>query len=225
MVRGVLVDIDGTMLLSNDLHAHSWVEAFAAHGYDIPYEDVRPLIGMGGDKLITKLRPELNDESGPGKEISNTRKKLLMEKYMSQFQAAPGSRELVERLLRDGYKLVVATSAEEEELEDLLKASRIADLLEEKTTSSDAEQSKPDPDIVQAALDKTGFPPEQVLMLGDTPYDVQAAQHCGIGLVAVRCGGWSDADLAGAVAIYDDPADLLNNYDTSPFARNSVLNT
>jgi phosphoglycolate phosphatase-like HAD superfamily hydrolase len=95
----------------------------------------------------------------------------------------------------------------------------VADLFREVTTSSDVQESKPAPDAVAVALQKIGLLPEQVLMAGDTPYDVESAVRSHVGTIAVRCGGWGDAGLGDALAVYDDPADLLAHYDSSPFAR------
>lgn len=219
MVRGVLLDIDGTLALSNDAHARSWIEAFKRYGYDVKYEDVRPLIGMGGDKLIPKLVSTLNNETGQGKQIGDYRTKLFLAKYAPKLRPAPGSRELVERLLSDDFKLIVASSAKEEELDSLLKAAKVDDLLHKATSSSDVDNSKPEPDIVHAALDKLKLSAKETLIIGDTPYDLEAASQARVGLVAVRCGGWSNKDLTGSVAIYDDPADILAHYDVSPFGK------
>jgi phosphoglycolate phosphatase-like HAD superfamily hydrolase len=119
----------------------------------------------------------------------------------------------------DGLKLFVASSAEQDELAQLLEIAGVTDFIQKKTSSDDAKRSKPDPDIVQTTLEKMGYAPSEVVMLGDTPYDLQAAQKAGVPLIALRCGGWTDPDLAGAIAIYHDPADLLAHYDTSPLAR------
>lgn len=217
MIKGVLLDVDGTLVLSNDAHAEAWVKAFTHYGYEIAYDDVRWLVGMGGDKIIPKLVPELDSESGTGKALTAFRTKLFQEQYAPRLQAAPGSRALVEKLRDSGLKLMIASSAKAEELENLLKAAEVDNLLTEATTSGDADNSKPDPDIVHVALDKLGLPSEQVIMIGDTPYDIEAAGRAGVGLIAVRCGGWQDKDLEGAVAIYDYPADLVDKYDTSIF--------
>lgn len=214
------MDIDGTLVLSNDAHALAWVEALAHHGYTVEFSEVRRLIGMGGDKLIPQVAPGLDAHTEPGKKIGQFRSELFQRKYAAGLKPAPGSRELVQRLLDEGLQLMVASSAKESDLNSLLKAARVDDLLHHSTTSSDADASKPEPDIVGAALDKIGLSALQVLMLGDTPYDIEAAKQCGIGVVAVRCGGWSDAHLDGALAIYDDPADLLANFDSSPFISN-----
>jgi phosphoglycolate phosphatase-like HAD superfamily hydrolase len=104
---------------------------------------------------------------------------------------------------------------------DLLWMVNATKLVDAATSSGDVERSKPDPDIVRAALVRTGYPPSQVVMLGDTPYDIEAARRTGIGIIALRCGGWNDAALAGAMAIYDDPQDLLDHYALSPFKHAS----
>jgi HAD superfamily hydrolase (TIGR01509 family) len=218
-LKGVLLDVDGTLVLSNDAHAHAWVEAFAAYDQPVPYEAVRPLIGMGGDKVIPKLVPGLTDKDGIGKAIGDRRKELILTKFASQLIAASGSRALVQKLQASGLHLIVASSATAQELEVLLKVAEVDDLLPEATTSNDAESSKPSPDIVNAALQKGQWEPHEVVMLGDTPFDIEAADQAGVSVIAVRCGGFSDAQLAGAIAIYNDPADLLTQYEQSPLAQ------
>ena len=141
---------------------------------------------------------------------------------MPQLKAFPDTDRLLQHMRDNGLKLVVASSAEADELEALLDIAGATGLVEARTSSSDAENSKPDPDIVQVALDNLGYPAEEVVMLGDTPYDIEAAGKAGLDVIAVRCGGFSEQQLAGAIAIYDAPADLLARYDTSPLGRTSV---
>lgn len=215
-LQGVLLDIDGTLILSNDIHAQAWVEAFAKYGYDIKFEQVRPLIGMGGDKIIPELVPGLTKEEGDGKAISEYRKELLLNQHISKIVPVKGARQLIERMQEEGLRVIVATSASNEELKALLQAAQVDDLLPEATTSSDAETSKPEPDIVQAALNKGQFQPDQVVMLGDTPYDIASAKAANVGVIAVRSGGFAEDQLAGAIAIYNDTADLLAHYEQSP---------
>lgn len=221
-IGGVILDVDGTLLLSNDAHAHAWVEAFAAFGYAIPFEQVRPLIGMGGDKLVPALVPDLSSTDGVGKQIADRRKAIFLTRYAPTLQPAPGARALVERLRGDGLHLIIASSAKRDELETLLTAAQVDDLVKERVTSSDAKESKPAPDVVGVALDTIGLPPGQVVMLGDTPYDIESAGKVGVRTLAVRCGGADDARLAGATAIFDDPADLLAHYDTSLLGGDSI---
>jgi HAD superfamily hydrolase (TIGR01509 family) len=206
-VRGVLLDIDGTLLDSNDAHARSWVEIFKRHGRDIGFERVRPLIGKGGDKLLPQLTG-IDAESAEGKALSGERRELFLRDYLPALRPTRGARTLVERLKTAGLRVVVATSSNGEELGALLRKAGVADLIG-RATSSDDGASKPDPDIVSAALEQAKLPPHEVAMVGDTPYDIEAARRAGVKTIALRCGGWwNDAALAGAVAIYDDPASL-----------------
>ncbi|MBF2007260.1 HAD family hydrolase [Chlorogloeopsis fritschii PCC 9212] len=217
-LQGVILDIDGTLVLSNDAHAEAWVEAFKKFGHQIEFEQVRPMIGMGGDKIIPKLVPGLSSEEGEGKKLADYRKELFLNKYASTITPANGARELLLKMQDEGLRLVVASSAKSEELSVLLKIAEIDDLLEETTTSSDADSSKPDPDIVKAALNKSQLQPDRVIMLGDTPYDIESANAVGVDVIAFRCGGFDDNQLAKAIAIYDDPAELLAQYDHSPIS-------
>ena len=123
------------------------------------------------------------------------------------------------RVRSDGLKPIVATSAKDKELKGLLKAAHVDDLMEERATGSDAKRSKPDPDIIHAAIEASAIPPSQLLMIGDTPYDIEAATRAKLPTIAFRSGGWADADLKGAAEIYDDPADLVSRYDSSLVKR------
>jgi beta-phosphoglucomutase-like phosphatase (HAD superfamily) len=217
--QGIILDVDGTLVLSNDAHAQAWVEAFAASGYNVAFEQVRPLIGMGGDQIIPMLTPGLNDQEGVGKAISDRRKALILEKFGPDLEAAPGSQSLVQRMQAEGLKTVIASSATKEELSLLLQIAHLEDLVADATSSKDTEASKPAPDVVEVALQKLSLPVEQVVMLGDTPYDVEAAAQAGVAVIAVRCGGFSDQQLSGAIAIYDHPGDLLAQYNQSPLGH------
>jgi HAD superfamily hydrolase (TIGR01509 family) len=214
-IRGVILDVDGTLVDSNDTHARSWVEAMAENGYHVPYEKVRPLIGMGGDKVLPATTG-IQKDSPQGKKISQRRAEIFKERYLPAVQAFPQARELLQRMRASGLKLAVASSAQPDELKALLRIVGASDLIEEESSSKDAQSSKPDPDIVHVTLQRIGFPADQVIMLGDTPYDIEAAQKVGVGTIALRSGGWSDDELRGALAIYNDTADLLAHYDSSP---------
>jgi HAD superfamily hydrolase (TIGR01509 family) len=215
LLQGVIFDIDGTLVDSNDAHAQSWVDTFAEADYEVPFDVVRPLIGMGADKLLPKTIGVKHD-SKEGKKLLARRSEIFRRKYLPHLQPLPGSRALVLRVRAEGLKPIVATSAKEDELKDLLKAAGVNDLMEEKATSSDAKRSKPDPDIVEAAIEESGIDAANLIMIGDTPYDVEAAKRAGVRAIAFRSGGWTDDKLQGAIAIYDGPADLLAGYDSSP---------
>lgn len=213
----MLLDVDGTLVDSNDAHAHAWVEALARGGHDVKFEQVRWLIGMGSDNFLPAA-VGVQKETSEGEKLSDWWSEIFKSKYLPKLRAFPRTRDLLQRMRDDGLKLVVASSAEEDMLEALLEIAGATDLVEARTSSGDVDKSKPDPDIVKAALDSSGCPPNQVVMLGDTPYDIKAASKERVDVIALRCGGYSDADLAGAFAIYDDPADLLARYDQSPLA-------
>lgn len=215
----VLLDIDGTVLLSTQAHAEAWARTFSAHGYDVSADQVRPLIGIGGDRLIAKLVPGLKSDEGEGKTITSERQELFLREYAPHLAPAPGARALVARMQQAGFQLVVASSAKQQELAALLKAAQVDDLLHAATTSDDAEQSKPAPDIVEAALRQVDADAESSIMLGDTPYDIESAGRAGVPVIALRCGGHSDEDLRGASAIYDDPQDVLDHFDSTPLAQ------
>ncbi len=200
---GVLLDVDGTLVDSNDAHAHAFVEAFSRHNLEIPFHKVRRLIGKGSDKLI----PELI--GAPDEAISELKSEIFKRKYLPQLAAFPGATELVARLHERALKLAVASSAGKDELDALLRIAGAGKYLDEVTSADDATNSKPDPDIVDAALKRLGLPPARCLMIGDTPYDAQAAQRAGVAFAGVRCGGWSDGDLQPAVGIFHNPAEIL----------------
>ena len=216
--KAVFLDIDGTLVDSNDVNARAWMEALQAHGLEINYIKLREAVGMGGDNLLPRLA-NLDSESEKGKAISETRSEILKAKYLPDLKAFPKVKELLTRLHDDGYKLVAATSAKADEAEALLKLTGAEGLVDEITTTQDAKNSKPDPDILHAALQKSGLSAAEVVMLGDTPYDVEAAQKAGIQSIGVRCGGWTAPDLKGALAVYNDPADLLAHYAESPLGK------
>jgi HAD superfamily hydrolase (TIGR01509 family) len=214
--RGIILDVDGTLVDSNDAHAGAWADALAHHGYWIDPARVRPLIGKGGDKVVPALTG-LSERSPTGNAISKRRGQIFRTKYLPQVHAFRGARALVERLEREGLKIVVASAASTEDLRPLLDKAGVQHLVDAQTSKDDVARSKPDPDVVEAALATLGMAPAEVVMIGDTPYDVEAAARAGVRTIALRSGGgWSDHELSGAAAIYDDPTDLLAHLDTSP---------
>ena len=213
----VILDIDGTLLDSNAAHAQAYVEAARELGIEgASFDEVLKMIGMGGDKLLPEAFG-LDAESAEGKRLDE-RKGEIFRDGLKELSPTPGTRQLLERLKAEGLRRVVATSANGDDVNSLLKQAGVADLMEECTSSSDVENSKPDPDIVLAALKLAGRPSDEAVMIGDTPYDVEAALRAGIQIIALRSGGWVDADLRGALAIYDHPADLLAHLEETPFS-------
>ncbi len=217
-LRAILVDIDGTLIDSNDAHARGWIKALADHGHEFPFDAVRPLIGKGGDKLLADL-------FGPAgckldtQALGEQRGAFFLSTELHPLRPTRGARSLLEKARAVGLQIVVATSAQGAETLALLRQAGVDDLIDHAADADDAQASKPDPDIVQSALRKAGVRPSQAVMLGDTPYDVAAARKAGVPCIVLRCGGWwNDDAFAGAAAIYDDPADLLEKFDASPLA-------
>ncbi|MEP6592555.1 MAG: HAD family hydrolase [Acidobacteriota bacterium] len=213
----VILDVDGTLIDSNDAHTRAWVEAFADHGITVAYEPVRRSIGMGGDKLMPAVA-QIEEDSADGRRIARRRAEIFKARWLPSLHGFAGVRPLLQRLKDDGFVLAVASSAQATELDPLLEAAGVRDLIDTKTSSDDAEESKPDPDIVAAALKRIGCPAGRATMIGDTPYDVEAARGAGVRVVAFACGGWHATELK-ADEVYADAADLLRRYETSLFAR------
>jgi HAD superfamily hydrolase (TIGR01549 family) len=218
LIKAVLFDVDGTLVDSVDLHAQAWIDAFREIGHDIAFHEMRAQIGKGGDQLIPVFLPaeELEEKAKP---LETRRSEIFRESYLSKVQAFPEAAELVKRVDKAGLRTALASSAKDDELAALKRIIGIEDgRLDAETSSSDAERSKPFPDIFEAALAQLpGVSPDETLVIGDTPYDAEAAAKAGIRMIGMLCGGFSKEELvaAGCIAIYRDPAHLLAEYDAS----------
>lgn len=218
MIGAVIFDVDGTLVDSVDLHAEAWQRAFRKFGKEVPFEKIRFQIGKGSDEFLPEFWSAEEVEK-LGKAIEEYRGELFEKEYLPRVRGFPKVRELFLHLRACGQKFALASSAKGTELQGYKKAAGIEDLIERETSSDDAERSKPNPDIFEAALEKLEHPrAEETLVVGDTPWDIEAARKAGLRTIAVRCGGFKDEDLRGAMAIFDDPADLLGRYEASPLA-------
>ncbi len=223
MYEAVIFDVDGTLIDSVDAHARAWVWVFARHGHDVAFDDVRLQIGKGGDQLMPMYLSE-DDIARVGKQIEAERGDFFKAEYLPHLRAFPDVRELFERILADGKKIVLASSAKQDELQVYKKIARIDDLIDDETSSDDSEKSKPHPDIFDAALGKIpGIDKSRVLVIGDTGWDAEAAGKAGLKTLGLLCGGFPEDMLkdAGCMAIYASPADLLARYDDSPLGGKS----
>jgi phosphoglycolate phosphatase-like HAD superfamily hydrolase len=208
----IIFDVDGTLVDTVDFHAEAWQKAFAAFGHMVEFQAIRSQIGKGGDQLMPVFLPP--DVLGSqGKAIEAWRKDLFARDYMPRVRGFPEVPDLFRFLLDAGVRVALGSSAKADELEAYKKAAGIEGLAEVETTADDAERSKPHPDIFQAVLDRLGLAPSRVMVVGDTPYDVEAASKAGMATVALLCGGFPEPDLrgAGAVGVRRDPADLLKS--------------
>jgi membrane protein len=218
--RAALFDVDGTLVDTNDLHAAAWREAFLNFGLDKPLEAIRWQVGKGGDNLIPALFPDLSEERRD--EIEAFRSELFKRCYLPRATPFPEVRALFERLVADGVKIVLASSSHAEEVAYHLSLVAAGGLVFATTSKDDVESSKPCPDIFAAALGRVApLGPEEAAVVGDTPWDAQAATRLGLRVVGFRSGGFPDQALAdaGACELYDGPADLLARYDASVFGR------
>lgn len=203
----ILFDVDGTLVDSNDAHAKAFVTAFKEVGCEVPYERVRRLIGKGGDKLIQEASG-LDPESEKGQAASKLKKEIFRSEYLPQLKPFPGAKTLVEQAKSSGLRLIAASSASKEDLQSLLGIVGAADCFFDATSKDDVESSKPDPDIVLSALEQAQCTPDEAIMIGDTPYDIQAAERAGVDCVAVLTGGWRPDELKGARMIFRDPSEI-----------------
>jgi len=220
-MRAVIFDIDGTLLDSVDLHARAWVEAFAHFGVETDEGRVRSQIGKGGDELMPVFLPKERIER-EGETIEAFRSDLFKRKYLPEVRPFPGVPALFERIRADGLKIALASSGKRSEVERYTEILGIGDLVDVSTSSDDADRSKPHPDIFEAALKKlNGTPSDRIHVVGDTPYDAEAATKAGLPTIGLLCGGFPEADLstAGCVALYRDPQDLLDGFAHSPLAK------
>jgi HAD superfamily hydrolase (TIGR01509 family) len=211
MPPAAILDVDGTLVDTNYHHAIAWYRAFRQHGELLPIWRIHRHIGMGGDHLVKALRGEEVEEQ-KGEDIRDAEKALYMA-LIEEVEPLEGARELIRELKDRGHAVVLASSAKPDEVEhylDLLEAREIADGW---TTSGDVRATKPEPDLVKAAIEKVGA--DDAVMVGDSTWDCEAAGRAGIATVAVLTGGFSEAELrdAGALALYHSIVELRNSLD------------
>jgi beta-phosphoglucomutase-like phosphatase (HAD superfamily) len=217
LIKAVIFDVDGTLVDSVDLHAQAWKEAFAHFGHDIALAAVRSQIGKGGDQLMPVFLSK-EEIDWRGKEMEDYRSTLFKERYLPQVRGFTGVRELVQRIRANGQRVALGSSAKAEELRTYKKIAGIEDLTDEETSADDISKSKPHPDIFEAALGRLGgMDPSEAIVVGDSPYDAEAAGKIGMRTIGVLCGGFPEKDMrkAGCTAIYRDPAELLRRFDQS----------
>ncbi|MFL6619233.1 MAG: HAD family hydrolase [Povalibacter sp.] len=216
-VQAVLFDVDGTLVDSNEFHVAAWTHAFKVAGHPVPAERIRQQIGKGADMLIPSLLPQLTAEEQ--KPIAATHKKVFREQYMPRVVAFPRAAELIDTLHAQGTKVLLASSSDRVEVEHYMELLDVSSSVADIASGDEAERSKPAPDVFASALAKAApLKADEVIAVGDTPYDAISAAKCGIRTVAVRSGGFADDLLrsAGAIAIYDSVADLLERLRDSP---------
>ena len=205
-----IFDVDGTLVDSVDFHAEAWLRAFSAFGFEFNLIEVRQQIGKGGDQLLPVFLDAPTRER-VGKKIEDYRQELFGREYLGRVHGFPKVGELFQFLIDAGKTVALGSSAKASDLQSYKKAAGIEGLTAVDTTSEDAERSKPHPDIFLVALERLRLPAADVVVVGDSPYDMEAAKKAGMRSTGLLCGGFSEGSLrmAGAIDIYRDPEHLL----------------
>jgi HAD superfamily hydrolase (TIGR01549 family) len=212
-----ILDVDGTLVDTNYQHAIAWYRAFRDNGVVLSIWRIHRSIGMGGDQLVEALAGEDVDRD-KGEAIRDAEKEHYS-KLIDEVEPLDGSRELIEELKSRGHAVVLASSAKEEEIDHYLELLDARELADGWTTSDDVEATKPEPDLVQAAVEKAGG--GDAVMVGDSTYDCEAAKRAGLETVAVLTGGFSEQELldAGATQVFESIVALRDSLDSTPLKR------
>lgn len=222
-IQAVLFDIDGTLVDSNDMHVLAWEEAFAGVGARFDRQIIHDQIGKGTDMLVPTLLPEADEAQQ--EQLGEAHGDVFKRKFLKQARPFAQAHDLLAHAHAAGQKVVLASSASAEELDHYLGLLDARDLVSATTSSDDVKNTKPAPDIFATALEKIApLTAQDVIVVGDTPYDIEAAAKCGIATIALRSGKFPDKVLreAGAIAVYDDAAALLADYAHSPLGSVAV---
>ena len=213
MLPAAILDIDGTLVDTNYHHAIAWYRAFRQHGHVLPSWRIHRHMGMGGDHLVESLCGE-DVENDVGDDIRTAEKALYLA-LIEEVEPLQGSRELIEDLKGRGSAVVLASSAKQDEVDHYLKLLDARELADDWTTSADVEATKPEPDLVRAALEKAGVEPAEAVLIGDSTWDCEAAKRADVPTVAVLTGGFSEQELkdAGAREVYESIEDLRDALD------------
>ena len=214
MIKAAIFSLDGTLVDSVDYHTEAWVKTFQEYGYDFPYNELREQIGKGSEFIVRELLPVKEAEELES-DLAGYRKKYYQDNLLEKVEPFPKVKELFEAIQADGIKIVLASSARTETIRHYRKLLNIENLIDGATSTDDVAESKPEPDIFQSALNKIGdISTEEVILVGDSPYGAIAARKASLPTIGVICGGFEreTSTQAGCVAIYQDPAELLDNY-------------
>jgi HAD superfamily hydrolase (TIGR01549 family) len=220
VIEAVIFDIDGTLVDTVEMHAKAWQQAFAEFGKEVGLEDVRAQIGKGGDQLLPVFLDEKEIKKF-GDDLEKRRGQIYKQEFMTKARAFARVRELFERIRSDGKRIALASSAPQDELQYYKKLCNISDLLDEETSADDAERSKPEPDIFEAALATLGDADPRNCIVGDSPWDAIAAGRARLRTIGVLSGGFSNESLvrAGCVEVHSGVAELLSVYSDSAIVK------
>ena len=216
--RAILLDIDGTLVDSNDAHVDAWQRAFAAEGHSFSRSEIHEQIGKGGDNLVPSLLPDADATTIA--RLSHAESEIYKSEFLKRVEPFDGARDVLRRLAARGHTLVLASSASREEVDHYVQLLDADGLLSGTTSKDDVESSKPCPDIFEGALALTGAAASNAVVIGDTPYDIEAARRTGLGTIALLSGGFAAEKLSAfkPLAIYPHVLDLEQDYDRSPLS-------
>lgn len=216
--RGVLFDVDGTLIDSSYFHAFAWWQAFRREDMDVQISDIHRCVGMGGDKLIRQLVPDCTEEL---QEDLKSAHGAVFSTFWPSLRTFDAARDLLAACSDAGLAVGLASSAQERDLEVSRRLLDAGSAIDAWTSSNDAEESKPAPDILLACIEKLELKPEDVVFVGDAVWDVKAASSIGVPAIALTCGGISEGELreAGAAEVYDNPRHLLEHLEGSAIGR------
>lgn len=220
MPDAIIFDVDGTLVNSNAFHVAAWDRAFRRFGKTFSSNQLHQQIGKGADQYLPAfLNPE--ELRAFGGEVDRCHSEIYQNEYLPLVRPFPGVRQLFERIKCDHQRIALATSGKQQELRVYTRIARIDDLVDAAVTAEDVDRSKPAPDLFKKALEKLGNPlADKVIVVGDTPYDAEAARKIGVTAIGLLCGGFRKRQLqdAGVAGVYRDPEDLLEHYNQSPLA-------
>jgi HAD superfamily hydrolase (TIGR01509 family) len=214
----VLFDIDGTLIDSNYLHVHAWQRAFSEQGHVVESWRIHRRIGMDGSTLLDELVPGIADDAADRVQDLNSR---YYQELTYLLRPLPGALQLLDAVAAKGLQVVLATSAPEDELAILRKVLDRDDIVSAMTSSADVDTAKPEPGIVQVALDRAAVDPSRAVFVGDSVWDVRAANRAGVPCIGVESGGIDRRLLQaeGAVSVFENPSDLIDHLEQTPIAR------
>lgn len=220
MIKAVIFDIDGTLIDSVDAHAEAWQKTFKKFGKEAKFYELRRQVGKGGDTFLPVFLTQKEIKEF-GSDMEEYRGEIFKKDFLPNIKPFPQVRELFLKIKADGKRIALASSAKADELEEYKKIANIGDLIEEQTSTDDAEKSKPFPDIFEAALDKLeDIKASEAVIIGDTCYDIEAAVAAKVKVLGVLTGGWARAELlkTGASEVYRDAAEILKQYENTILA-------
>lgn len=222
--RTVIVELDALLASASDGRAAAWTTALGNAGYDVAFAEVRQRIGMGPERLLAELAG-LSPDSAAARTIEEDFRSTFESVHLERVSVLPGARDLLARFGREGYVIVLTSSGDSDSraMHELLRHVQLANAFDEAMVLPRGARSKPAPDLVLSALERTRTPASQAVVIGDTPHDLAAARAACVPSIGLSSGGWPPFSLSGSVAVYREPVDLLDNFEMSPLSRSSAF--